>query len=246
MKNEKQEIYNSALKYHTLGFVVFPVKVTSDAKKIPLIPAWQSLTLDSFNKHNWSNANAVGMLTGRSSDIFVLDLDIGSTLNGRSIPPTVCQKTGSGGKHYLFKYNKDYNMSNRVGIENKIDIRGDGGYIVIAPSWHPKGQYEWMVSIENDKPADAPEWLLTLIGNAKEYKKVDPKLAYGSPEGMRNQSAASVIGHILNNIHPNYWVDFGLGGLREWNKRNTPPLPDDELVKIFKSIAARQYAQRTK
>lgn len=240
------DIMYHAQRYHAQGLPVFPVRVYQNAEgkavKQPLVMRdWQKLTAKDFESLDWSKANAIGMVTGKPSGTLVLDLDLGSDLGGKYIPITPCQKTGSGGKHYLFKYDETRPYGNRAGILPHVDIRGESGFIVLAPSFHPKGNYEWMVEFGEVELAPIPDWLKDLLGTPK--NKHDPRLAFGSPEGTRNESAAKVIGHILSKIHPNYWLDFGLGGLREWNKRNTPPLPDDELVRTFKSIAARQYAK---
>ena len=237
-------IFEYAKKYHASGLPIFPVRVYESAEgkavKQPLVMRdWQKVTSEDFDSLDWGNANAIGMVTGKPSGTLVLDLDLGSDLQGKHIPVTPCQKTGSGGKHYLFKYQDGY--GNRAGILPHVDIRGDGGFIVIAPSFHPKGNYEWMIEFGEIELAPIPDWLKDLLGKPK--SKHDVRLAFGAPEGTRNESASKVIGHILSKIHPNYWIDFGLGGLREWNKRNNPPLPDDEIVRTFKSIAARQYAK---
>jgi hypothetical protein len=43
-----------------------------------------------------------------------------------------------------------------------IDVRGDGGYVVVPPSIHPSGRaYAWSVD-RTDELAVAPEWLLHL------------------------------------------------------------------------------------
>lgn len=243
MQNQMQAF---AIKYHQKNIPVFPVqvKLNPDGKagKYPLISAWQNVKVSDFEKFDWTHANAIGMLTGKSSNTLVLDLDLGSDITGKPLPVTPCQRTGSGGMHYFFKYIEGVrNSAGQIG--DKIDIRCDGGYVVIAPSWHPKGQYEWLIDLDTEL-ADAPSWLVDNLVTTQKLRPHDVKLAFGAPEGTRNESAAKVIGHILSRIHPNYWKDFGLGGLREWNKRNTPPLPDDELVATFKSIAARQYAQK--
>ena len=241
MENKLQE---AITKYHAMGLPIFPVSVvlTKDGKagKYPLIKEWQKVTEKDFYKMNWAQANAIGMVTGAPSNTLVLDLDLGADISGRELPPTPCQKTGSGGRHIFFKYIAG--VKNAVGIEPHVDIRASDGYVVLAPSAHPAGEYEWIIPFELEDLADAPEWLVELLKNSKNIYNSphNPRLAFGAPSGTRNESATKVIGHILSRIHPNYWLDFGLTGLRAWNQRNTPPLPDEELVAVFKSIAARQ------
>lgn len=234
-----------AREYHKKKLPIFPVRVSltkeGKAHKQPLVKEWEKITTRDFERLDFSKANAIGMPTGKTTGTLVLDLDLGSDVSGRELPITVSQRTGSGGLHYFYKWIEG--VGNTVGLENKIDIRADGGYVVIAPSWHPKGEYEWLVAPKDVPLADAPKWLIEKL---KIKKKAHIPLAYGVSDGTRNQSAASVIGHVIRYMHEDYWLDFGLGGLREWNKRNNPPLPDDELITIFKSIAARQHAQRKK
>jgi hypothetical protein len=53
-----------------------------------------------------------------------------------------------------------------VGLVPGIDIRGDGGFIVVPPSLHASGRrYAWDLSAHpDDVPlAPAPAWLLALL-----------------------------------------------------------------------------------
>ena len=47
---------------------------------------------------------------------------------------TLCSITPSKGMHYFFKYPKDGIGSNAGIVGKGIDIRGDGGYVVLPPS----------------------------------------------------------------------------------------------------------------
>lgn len=247
MTKNLQEFIN---KYHSYNFPIFPVKMaelpTGKTEKKPMVVGWERITLEISKKINF-NSNGIGVPTGDKIGAFVLDLDIGSEefMKGKELPPTVCQRTGSGGMHYFFKMIPGVRNSASI-ISQNVDIRGDGGYVVLPGSWHAKGEYEWVLSPDDIEIAEAPDWLKIELEKIKVRKPHDIKLAYGAPEGKRNESAAKVIGYILNKIDKNYWEDFGWVGLKEWNKRNSPPMPEDELRKVFISIASRQYAQRYK
>lgn len=116
----------------------------------------------------WPDAN-IGIATGPRSTFWALDVDDGGeeTLEVLQhelgpLPATVEARTGSGGRHILFQYTEDVgNTAKRLGVG--LDTRGDGGYIVAAPSIHGSGKlYAW---IHQHGPADlpiavAPEWLL--------------------------------------------------------------------------------------
>jgi hypothetical protein len=109
----------------------------------------------------WPESN-LAMLTGAASGIVALDIDprhdgLASMkeLTGSDAPGpawgNLIQITGGGGFHVLLRHPETV-VRNRVGILlNKphgggLDIRGDGGYIVVAPSNHESGKfYEWLV-----------------------------------------------------------------------------------------------------
>lgn len=160
------------------------------------------------------------------------------------LPDTVEQITGSGGRHLLFKYPEDVIVPCRVNIRPGIDIRGDGGYIIVEPSKHIRGEYCWEVSSHPlDVPiAEAPKWLIELVAE----KPVETKkpldfwwqIAKGVKEGRRNVSAASLMGLLLSSgIDPLLSASL----VYAWNKCfNKPPLSDQEILKVVDSIAKRE------
>lgn len=117
----------------------------------------------------WPDAN-IGVATGAASGFIVLDID--PPLGEESIeeierahgplPDTIEAITGSGGRHILFKQPSWYVKSSSGEIGKGLDVRGDGGYIVVAPSLHKSGQrYEWEIEHrpEETELAEIPEWL---------------------------------------------------------------------------------------
>jgi hypothetical protein len=66
----------------------------------------------------------------------------------------------------------------------------------------------------------------------------------GVPEGQRNATAASILGGILGWLPDQLWETAGWGGLKEWNQRNSVPLPERELRAVFQNIARREQAKR--
>lgn len=60
-------------------------------------------------------------------------------------PPTLTARTGSGGQHLIYRVREGVEIRNRQGIVPGVDIRGEGGQIVVAPSRHRSGRsYEWI------------------------------------------------------------------------------------------------------
>lgn len=64
--------------------------------------------------------------------------------------------------------------------------------------------------------------------------------ADGVNKGSRNATAASMTGKILGKLPQKLWETVGWGGLKEWNVRNNPPIPEPELRSVFESITKRE------
>lgn len=100
---------------------------------------------------SWPDMN-IGVLTGPETGVMVLDVDprhggdesLQKLIAAHGdLPTTVSAATGGGGSHYLFRIPEGVRVSNSAGdIAPGIDIRGDGGLIVVAPST-TKGEYSW-------------------------------------------------------------------------------------------------------
>lgn len=115
----------------------------------------------------WPTAN-VGVTSGAASNLVVVDVDLPDgpdslerlQTDHARLPATCEQRTGSGGRQLLFAH-PGADVANRTGLRSGIDIRGDGGYIVVPPSRHISGdRYRWTGRV---RPAPAPDWLLTLV-----------------------------------------------------------------------------------
>lgn len=204
----------------------------------------------------------IGIRTGEESGIFVLDVDT-HKVDGKAtlealeekhdrLPDTVQAITGSGGLHYLFKYQKG--IRNKVNFEPGLDVRADGGYIVASPSLHASGNcYSWELSSRplEHEIADAPQWLIEKIvepsktqGNIPQPKPSSywQKLMQGLKEHEgRNPAATSIVGHLLSRK-----VDLLLvyEMMHLWNQRNDPPLKVDELNTVIASIARKEFERR--
>jgi hypothetical protein len=82
-----------------------------------------------------------------------------------SLPETLTAATGGGGSHLFFIHPGDVEIRNTAGrlpgIADAlpgVDLRGDGGYVVSAPSRHRSGRpYAW--TDPDAVPAATPAWL---------------------------------------------------------------------------------------
>ena len=92
------------------------------------------------------------LLTGKVNDIIVVDIDVADNgieefnnyIKEFGEPKTIKQHSPSGGMHYFFKYTSsnpddmyliECYLKNKAKYRNAgLDIRSNGGYIVLAPS----------------------------------------------------------------------------------------------------------------
>lgn len=116
----------------------------------------------------------IGIRTGEISGIFVLDVDDRDDGSRSltdleeqfgSLPKTLTQITG-GGRHLFFKVPRAISIQNSQGRLGKgLDIRGDGGYVVAAPSDHQNGsiyRFDSETVFDRALIVDAPTWLIDL------------------------------------------------------------------------------------
>lgn len=145
-------------------------------------------TTDAAKIQRWWRASPdanIGLATGHG--ILVLDIDgpdgeatlAELTAAHGALPFTPQQSTGKG-RHFMFGVPSEFrNSAKKVGPG--IDTRGDGGYIVVAPSVHPSGKrYEWAPEARPSKVklADMPDWLMALLAKPD----VQPSAAPVTPQ----------------------------------------------------------------
>jgi putative DNA primase/helicase len=114
-----------------------------------------------------------------------------------------------------------------------LDIKGEGGAIVVAPSLHSSGKrYRW----RNSAPiADAPEWFLRLLREAQKTR-ASASVAVGDaiPEGQRNDTLTSLAGTMRRRGMGAEEIEAAL--LVTNSKRCDPPLAEDEVRKIASGV----------
>lgn len=195
----------------------------------------------------WPDAN-LGIPTGARTFV-VLDVDPEKGGDGTlaalgaqhgPLPETVEACTGGGGRHLCFQHPGSRLPNSASTLGPGLDTRGDGGYIVAAPSRHRSGRwYEWELSSHPDNVplAPLPAWLLgRLTASANGHGAGPPADPVDEiiPEGARNATLASLAGTMRRR---GMTVEEILAALRSVNQRRcVPPLSDDELQQIAGSI----------
>lgn len=195
-------------------------------------------TINTWFKH-WPKAN-IGIATGAISGIGVLDIDpkhggedslYELTKTHGKIPDTVEAITQSSGRHIIFQYEQGFRTTaGKLG--RGIDTRGDGGYIVAAPSKGLLGEYHWEASSDpSECPiVRAPTWVLQLLNNNKELEFATEKIM----EGLRSSYLCSIGGALRSR-----GVSFKgiLACLVEENLvRCEPPMSNLEVFTIARSM----------
>lgn len=143
-----------AREYARRGLAVFPLQVRS---KVPATKSgFKDATTDLEQFDAWWGSEAlkycnIGIATGLVSKIAVLDIDakpdaaeILTDLEAEfgKQSDTACNLTGGHGMQFFFSI--DRQLPSRIGIRLGVDLKADGGYVVVPPSVHPNGRkYHW-------------------------------------------------------------------------------------------------------
>lgn len=198
----------------------------------------------------------IGMACGQvSGGIIAIDLDCHSDeANGLhflrdwevehgKLPETWTQITGSGGKQLFYRAGQD--IRNSANGEIGVDVRGNGGYVVLPPSLHPCGDcYEWSISPDDMDVADADDKVYDFIrAVSKTKKRGDGWNAEktGIPSEItenRNETLFSLGRSFLSRGTGHDEVATLIRSLNATICR--PPLPVDEVEKLIGSINSKE------
>jgi hypothetical protein len=262
--NERADRKEAALLYaRDLGWAVFPLHSVrsdrsctcgkADCGNVGKHPRTQhgykdaTTDADRINQYwtQWPDAN-IGVTTGAVSGIVAIDVD--AVHDGEnsledlqadigSFPDTVEQQTGSGGRHLIFKHPGKEVPCSAGALGSGLDVRADGGYVLVAPSRNRNGPYTWENSSHPLKIpiADLPPALLEKLTSRNGRADGHAPLVEGPiPEGQRNETLMSFSGSMRDRGMGEMEI---LAAIVEVNKRCTPPLEADELTKIAASAA---------
>ncbi|MFC2085679.1 phage/plasmid primase, P4 family [Bacteroidota bacterium] len=172
-----------ALKTAALGFNVLPV----NKDKVPLNhQGCRGASADrDFIKRWWTSRPTAGVAIATGPQpggwsILVVDVDVKNGAEGPAalaelerqhtpLPATLRNYTPSGGYHDYFRYGSGWDIGNRALCKNGVDIRGDGGYVVVVS---PGANYEMNEELDPAAIAVAPDWILKRLH--KETRGIDP------------------------------------------------------------------------
>ena len=135
----------------------------------------------------------VAVITGVASGLLVVDVDPRNggqqSLRGLHMPPTLTNRTGGAGLHYLYRITEA--LPKLSGALPGVDLQADGAYVVMPPSLHISGRrYEPADCAKTVEPA--PAWVLEAL-RERAARQNDPKpkrrvRLEEVKEGERNQT----------------------------------------------------------
>ena len=251
------ELAQAAERYAKLGLAVFPVLPSS--KRPATKHGLKDATTDiSTIRSGWySNPMFnIGMSTGSvSGGVVVIDIDVDPD-SGKDgfeylnkwerehgeLPETVTSITGRGGRHMFYRVRDK--ITNTTNEDYGIDLRGDGGYVMMPPSIHPNGTiYQWENDPEDFSIAWADDNVLAFMesvrprASAGQRFELKSEIRSGNRNGELFKYAAS--------MQSRGYSDAEIATLvRKANdERCKPKLSDAEVEKIINSALGYEKGQ---
>lgn len=120
----------------------------------------------------------IAVATGRwnkekQKHLIVIDVDLPNHAILKKLPKTFSYRTGKLGHHKW--YWSEHPLPNSVcHLDDKVDIRGTNGYVVIPPSNHISGR-EYVVENPYYEIANLPEWAYKILTSTKPTKTINKK-----------------------------------------------------------------------
>jgi hypothetical protein len=229
--------------YQEQGLSIIPIPYRRKAAAIKWLD-YQKRQPCKAEIEQWFNNGTrnIAVVTGAiSSNLSVLDCDceekyielketIENKLGVDDLPShTPVVKTGRG--YHVYFRTEELVRSQKL---PRLDIKGEGGYVIAPPSIHPNGsEYKFINqnvpsimlihSLENisidlkQEPQDLlhntqPNWVTEAL--------------QGVAEGIRNRTCFKLAGYFKNHLQKDITTQL----LINWNNKNQPPLSQQEVV----------------
>jgi hypothetical protein len=236
MGNQREE----AIQLAGLGFAVIPVK--PDKKSPPLIK-WEHIVEAPSPEQveawwdQWPDAN-IALLTGRISGVDVIDCDSMDAITelmkigGDYVTRCPTAKTPRG-FHVFVKYSR---LPTAAGIHDHLDLRGDGGYVLVYPSCVNGKQYSWIRDLKTIPLSDLPREIRLFLTNKSERSITTDPTEIVIPEGQRDDEIFRLANHLRKSGMP-------VSEIETWVLRYAamcqPPFPASEALRKVKSAVDR-------
>jgi hypothetical protein len=179
-----------------------------------------------FTQSRFKNQNT-GLLTGSMTKVWVLETDTKEHgKDGKAalkaleakhspLPVTLMACSPSGSEHWYFNHpGDDIKVKNSASeIAAGVDVRGDGGMVLMPPSYRPpkpgkaSGRYTWLNP--GTPIADAPQWLVDLVKEQEHEAATVTKLNNRAP--VEPATVAAMLQVLDPNMVEEQWRDVARG-----------------------------------
>jgi replicative DNA helicase len=238
-------VYSQAKKYQANGWSVIPIEKNAKKPAVKWSKYQKEFAQDAEIKE-WFDKDElnIGIVTGKLSNLGVVDADGADGLTqlqklGLHSPFTVI--TGSGKQLYY----KLGNLNNTIKKWDGLDTKGEGGYVVAPPSVHPNGKrYSWLGG-QTPNLGTLPDWPTSKLTTNNANIPITPSntsqscsisgLLNGVSSGNRHKALIRMACYLL----PRHNYDYTKHALLEWNKKNSPPIDEQEVVKQLNDVYGR-------
>jgi hypothetical protein len=228
----------AALAYARRGWPVFPLRPNNKEPHPVLAPhGLKDATTDHHVIEAWwdrvPSAN-VAIVTGSASGLVVVDLDLGADAKELELPSTRVIQTPSGGVHLYYRH-PGREVRNSAGrLAAKVDVRGDGGYVVAPPS-RVSGKPYALIN-KRLRLAPFPSDLLELLTD-ETNGRARPGHSEQISRGDRHKRLVSLAGSLRYHGLEAELIEEVLLKFNE--AKCEPPKPPKEVRRLARDIAER-------
>lgn len=245
------KLREAALRYAELGYPVFPC---ANGRKTPLTPrGFHDATTDIGQIETWwkrwPSANVAIPTTG----LIVIDVDGPENIWLADEPDRLLELasgcvalTPGGGRHYYFRQPDGITIRCQAGdLAPKVDVRAEGGYVLVPPSVVSGKPYRWVQDLELEQSRERqtlpPAWLLKRLTDATREREKNTCTVNGEsaenpiPTGQRNATLARLAG-TMRRVGMSR-AEIGAALERANQDRCSPPISPAEVQQIAESVA---------
>lgn len=243
-------LLEAALGYARMGLPVFPCGL--DKKPLTGHGFKDATTSERTIRIWWTEhpEASIAIPTGKISRLLVLDVDLKYggppalaawlAEHDFGIGTTACTVTGGGGRHIFFRRPSEGDFPSLpqgrfLGIAG-TEVKGDGGYIILAPSHHESGNdYRWESPL--DTILDAPPWFLDAWKqkNGAVHHSTPTELPETVNDGQRNDSLFRLGCSLRSKGTKPAAILAALSAVNQI--QCSPPLSEEEVAQIAKSAS---------
>ena len=248
---QMNDLLQAALHYAELGYAVFPCV---PGRKEPLTKnGFLDATSEIEQIELWWQRHPNANIAIATEGLLVVDVDgpenpwlVDDPDRLAELASGCVSVTPRGGRHYIFRQPTGATFRCQVSqLAPLVDVRAQGGYVLVPPSIVGGKVYRWAEGLELDQSLDRlpepPGWLLARLGSSATLSPTSPRAASEAvvgnqiPSGQRNATLARLAGTMrrVGMSRAEILAALGCANL----DRCSPPLSPAEVERIATSVA---------